>query len=70
VAAPAGTPADVVQKLNAEFVRILKLPEVAQKLTDMGLVPVGNTPEQFAQYIRAQRELAGKLVKQAKLPQQ
>lgn len=69
VVAPAGTPGDVVSKLNAEFVRILKLPEVGQKLTDMGLVPVGNTPEQFALYIRAQRELAGRLVKQANLPQ-
>ena len=36
----------------------------------MGLVPVGNTPEQFASFIKVQREMAGKLVKQAGLPQQ
>jgi tripartite-type tricarboxylate transporter receptor subunit TctC len=70
VTAPAGTPAEVLGKLNAEYVRILELPEVARKLTDMGLVPVGSSPEQFGAYIRAQRELAGRLVKQANLPQQ
>ncbi len=70
IAAPAGTPADVVGKLNAELVRAMKLPETNQKLTEMGLVPVGSTPEQFALFIKAQRELAGRLAKQASLPQQ
>ena len=70
MAAPAGTPAEIVGRINAELVRIMKLPEVAQKLGDMGLVPIGNTPEQFGTFIRAQRELAGRLVKQAGLPQQ
>lgn len=70
VCAPAGTPADVIARLNAEFVRVMKLPEVAQKITDMGLVPVGNSPEEFAAYIRAQRELAGRLVQIAKIPPQ
>ncbi|MBK8063311.1 MAG: tripartite tricarboxylate transporter substrate binding protein [Betaproteobacteria bacterium] len=70
VTAAGGTPADVVAKINAELVRIMKQPEIAQKLADMGLVPVGSSPEQFGAFIRAQRELAGKLVKQAGLPQQ
>jgi len=70
VAAPAGTPKDVVAKLNGELVRIMKLPDVAQKISDMGLVAIGSTPEEFGAYIRAQRELAGRLVQIAKLPQQ
>ena len=70
IAVPAGTPRDAVGRLNGEIVRILKLPEVAQKISDMGLVAIGNSPEEFAAYIRAQRELAGKLVQIAKLPQQ
>jgi tripartite-type tricarboxylate transporter receptor subunit TctC len=70
VCAPAGTPADVVAKLNAEMVRAMKTPEVAQKLGDMGLIAVGSAPAEFAQFIRAQREMAGRLVKQAGIPQQ
>jgi tripartite-type tricarboxylate transporter receptor subunit TctC len=70
VCAPGGTPADVTGKLNAELVRAMKLPEIAQKLSDMGLIAVGSSPEQFAQFIRAQREMAGRLVKQAGIPQQ
>ena len=67
---PAGTPADVVAKLNAELVRAMKLPEVSAKIAEMGLIAVGNTPAEFAQFIRQQREMAGRLVKQAGLPQQ
>ena len=70
IAAPAGTPADIVTRINAELVRTMKQPEIAAKLAEMGLVPVGNTPEQFASFIKVQREMAGKLVKQAGLPQQ
>jgi tripartite-type tricarboxylate transporter receptor subunit TctC len=70
VAAPAATPREIVGRLNGELVRIMKLPEVSQKISDMGLVAVGSSPEEFAAYIRAQRELAGKLVQIAKLPQQ
>ncbi len=70
VCAPAGTPADVVAKLHAEMARAMKTPEVAQKLADMGLIAVGSAPVEFAQFIRAQREMAGRLVKQAGIPQQ
>ena len=70
ICAPAGTPADVVAKLNAELMRATRLPEVAQKLAEMGLVGVQNTPAEFARFTLAQREMAGKLVKQAGLPQQ
>jgi tripartite-type tricarboxylate transporter receptor subunit TctC len=70
VCAPGGTPADVVAKLNAELVRAMKLPEVSAKIAEMGLIAVGSTPAEFAQFIRQQREMAGRLVKQAGLPQQ
>ena len=70
VCAPGGTPADVVAKLNAELVRAMKLPEVSAKIAEMGLIAVGSTPAGFAQFIRQQREMAGRLVKQAGLPQQ
>ena len=49
----AGTPADVVARLNAEVNAALKQPEVAEKLLGLGMTPVGGTPEQFGAFVRA-----------------
>jgi tripartite-type tricarboxylate transporter receptor subunit TctC len=57
VAAPAGTPAPVVQRLNGEINRIMKIPAVASKLEANGLIPVFETPEQFAATLRSEREM-------------
>ena len=55
VLAPAGTPADIVQKLNAQIVAAMKTPAVAGKLNAQALVPVFDTPEQFAASLKAER---------------
>ncbi|MBM3359312.1 MAG: tripartite tricarboxylate transporter substrate binding protein [Betaproteobacteria bacterium] len=49
---PAGTPKAIVQRLNAEIVRILDLPEVKQRLTELGFEKVGGSSEETAQRIR------------------
>ena len=54
--APAGVPATVVSRLNAEFNRALALPAVREKLLSMGLEATGGTPEQFEQHVK--REVA------------
>jgi tripartite-type tricarboxylate transporter receptor subunit TctC len=48
--APAGTPRDVVMRLNAEVVRVFKLPDVADRLKALGLEPWLSTPEELARY--------------------
>ena len=60
---PADMPRDIVNKLHAEVVRILKIPEVRDKLSQQGADPVGNTPEEFAAYIRAETVKWAKVVK-------
>ena len=60
---PAGTPADIVAKLNAEVVKILKLPEVRERLQAMGIEIAGNSPEQFAAFMRSETTKWGKIVK-------
>ncbi len=50
--APAGTPKTIINRLNAEFVRILRSPEVADKLKAQGVDVVAGTPEHFAHAIR------------------
>jgi len=67
IAAPAGTPPDIVDKLQREIVRILALPEITEKFVQQGLYPVGNTPAEFARYIEAERAKAGRIVKAANI---
>jgi tripartite-type tricarboxylate transporter receptor subunit TctC len=53
--APAGTPADIVQKLSAEVDRLLKTEELKKRFADIGAEPIGRTPEFFAAHIAAER---------------
>jgi tripartite-type tricarboxylate transporter receptor subunit TctC len=59
--APAGTPRDVVQRLNAEVQRVFKLPDVVERLKTLGLQPWLSTPEELAKY------QAGEIAKWAKV---
>ena len=52
--APAGTPPPIVQKLQAEVARIVKLPEVRERMTQLGIEPEGGTPEDFARVIASE----------------
>jgi tripartite-type tricarboxylate transporter receptor subunit TctC len=63
VFAPAGTPGDVAAKLNAEVVRIVRLPDIREKLDGMGVEPIGNTSEQMAEWIRGEIAKFGPVVK-------
>jgi tripartite-type tricarboxylate transporter receptor subunit TctC len=63
--APSGTPQDVLDKLHAETVRTLSLPEVRKKFDDLGLEPVGNTPAEFAAIIRKETPEWAKVIKDA-----
>jgi tripartite-type tricarboxylate transporter receptor subunit TctC len=62
-AAPARTPKEVVVTLNKEIVRILALPDVRERLIAQGAEPVGDTSEQFAQYIKSEAAKWGKVIK-------
>ena len=54
VFAPAGTPPEIVKRLNVEIVKILNLPDVKEKLFALGAEPVGDTPEQFAAFVKSE----------------
>lgn len=65
-AAPAKTPSAVVNKINAEVNRNLKLPEIVQRLAQSSYDPAGerNSPEQFTEYLRAEIAKFARLVKE------
>ena len=65
--APAKTPRDIVEKLSAETARILKLPDVKQKLMEQSAEPVGNTPQQFDAFIKSEIAKWAKVIKDAKV---
>ncbi len=51
---PAGTPKAIIAKLNAELARIVKLPDVSERLRLMSAEPVGGTPEQLDAFVRSE----------------
>jgi tripartite-type tricarboxylate transporter receptor subunit TctC len=64
---PAGMPADVVAKINAEAVKILARPDVKDKLAAEGSEATPGTPQQFAAYIRAEHAKWGALIREANI---
>jgi tripartite-type tricarboxylate transporter receptor subunit TctC len=63
--APAGTPADIIARLNDAFVKALKDPSVVDKIQSLGAEPAPTSPEQFARFIQSESEKWGKLVSEA-----
>ena len=63
--APAGTPKDVIARLNTEFNKALQRPDLRRKLSDEGLEPAGGTPEQFAAFIKDETRHWGKVIQDA-----
>ena len=60
---PSATPREVVHRISADMARVLQSPEVQKRMADIGLTPVGNKPEEFDAYIRAEIPRWAKVVK-------
>ena len=65
IAAPAKTPAPVLDKLNAEIVRIINTPEMKERLATLAFTPVGDTRNQFTAFIKSEIARWGKAVKES-----
>jgi tripartite-type tricarboxylate transporter receptor subunit TctC len=63
--APAQTPKDIINKLSAETARILKLPDVNARLSELGAEPVGSTPQVFDAHIKSEIVKWAKVIKDA-----
>ena len=63
--APAGTPKEIVNKVSAESVRILKLPDVKERLLAQGAEPIGSTPEQLAATLAADIAKYAKVIRES-----
>jgi tripartite-type tricarboxylate transporter receptor subunit TctC len=63
--APAGTPKPLIERISREVMRIVKLPDVAARLNEQTLVPVGDSPESFAATLRNDMALWARIVAEA-----
>ena len=67
IVVPRATPRDIVNKINAAFLKILKEPDLAKRLDELGLEPVGDSPEEFDAFIRSELERWAKVAKAANI---
>jgi tripartite-type tricarboxylate transporter receptor subunit TctC len=63
--APSRTPRGVVARLNTEARGALRMPDVAERLTALGVEPIGNSPEELAEFLRQEIARWGKVVRQS-----
>jgi tripartite-type tricarboxylate transporter receptor subunit TctC len=63
--APAGVPQSIVNKVSAEVIRIVQLPEVTQRFHLDGAEPVGSTPKEFAAFLKTEMQKWSKVIKDA-----
>jgi len=65
VVVPARTPKAIIERLHREIVLVLKEPVIAERMAKAGLEPIGDTPGEFARYLKSESDKWGKLVKSA-----
>ena len=67
LSAPARTPKDVIRKINADVLKVIRSPELVERLTAEGSDPVGDSPEQFAAFLREETAKWNKVIKFANI---
>jgi tripartite-type tricarboxylate transporter receptor subunit TctC len=60
--APAGTPREIINKINAEVIRIIRMPDVRARWDAIGAEPVDDTPQQFSNWIALELDKWGKVI--------
>ena len=65
IVAPAGTPADVIAKLNAAFVTVLNDPTIVERIRELGAEPLPMTPAEFGVFVEAETGKWSKVVASA-----
>lgn len=67
VLAPQGAPAEAIKRLNDELIVIAAMPEVKDRLRDLGLAAQSNSPQQFGEWIASETEKITRIVKDANI---
>jgi tripartite-type tricarboxylate transporter receptor subunit TctC len=67
ILAPAGTPREIINRLNTEWVASVAMPDTKEQIQNAGAVPLSATPEEFAKLIKADTERWAKVIKEANI---
>ena len=70
ISARAGTPADIIAKLNGEFSVVLKMPELGAQMAELGMEPLASTPEALTQRLKADADKWRMVIDKAGIPKQ
>jgi len=70
VCAPAGVPVPILDKLNADVHAVMRIPEVEQRLTELGMPPAPTSRDEFDKFIRAEIARWAQVIKDARIPKQ
>jgi tripartite-type tricarboxylate transporter receptor subunit TctC len=65
--APAGTPGEIVRRLSDETTKALRQPELEKRISDLGFMPLGTQPDQFAMLVRSEHERWGRVVRERRI---
>ena len=65
VLAPAGVPREIVARLNGDLVRMMRAPEMRERLAPMGIQPLASTPDEFGEFLQNEVARWGKVVREA-----
>jgi tripartite-type tricarboxylate transporter receptor subunit TctC len=65
--APAGMPREISARLSSEVRKVLEIPEIKERFLALGLEPAGNTPEEYAEFLKRQNDRYASIVRQAGL---
>lgn len=67
MAAPAGTPKEVLARWHSEIAKVLAMPEIREKMQGMGTDPVGSSPEEFAQFMKLETAKWARIIRDAQI---
>jgi tripartite-type tricarboxylate transporter receptor subunit TctC len=70
ILAPAGTPKEIVARMQREIEKIVNLPEIQERLSASGAEPVASTPEQFGAIVRADMAKWARVIREAGIQQE
>jgi len=62
---PAGTPREIIMRPNSEIVTVLRTPDIRNRFAEQGAEPVGNTPEQFLEFLKSDLAKWARVIKAA-----
>jgi tripartite-type tricarboxylate transporter receptor subunit TctC len=68
ICAPAGVPAALLDKLNADLHEVLRIPEIERRLTELGMPPAPTTRDEFDKFMRAEIARWAQVIRDAKIP--